>query len=209
MHKVVDQTPEPRDVVVIGGSAGGLESLSTLLEQLPEHFPAIVLAVLHRGVHRESHLQAILRRHCKLPVIIPYEGEALRKGVCYIGLPDRHLVIGPGLRARLIPDGFYKAHNVDALFSSAARHAGSRVLGVVLSGLNKDGTEGLVAIKEAGGMTLVQLPEEAGYPDMPHNAIKYDGNIDFVAPVKGLAIELCRLIRDKTPDPANAGVAPQ
>ena len=95
----------------------------------------------------------------------------------------------------LLPDGFYRAHNVDALFCSLARYAGPRTIGVILSGMLKDGTLGLKAIKEAGGVALVQSPEEAAYSDMPCSAIKLDGAIDLVAPVDVLAGEICSLVR--------------
>jgi two-component system chemotaxis response regulator CheB len=102
--------------------------------------------------------------------------------------------LGPDLRVHLLPNGFYRAHNIDALFCSLARRAGSRTIGVVLSGLLKDGTLGLKAIKEAGGVALVQSPGEAAYPDMPRSAIEHNGDIDLVGPVGELAAEICRLV---------------
>jgi hypothetical protein len=94
----------------------------------------------------------------------------------------------------LVPDGFYRGHCIDALFQSLARHAGQRTIGVILSGMRKDGSLGLRAIKEAGGIALVQSPEEAAYPDMPQNAIEYDGSIDFIGPIDVIAEEICRRV---------------
>jgi two-component system chemotaxis response regulator CheB len=105
--------------------------------------------------------------------------EQLRHGTCLIGEPDRHLTVGPDLRVHLLPNSFYRSHSIDALFCSLARHAGTRTIGVVLSGMLKDGTLGLKAIKEAGGIALVQSLEEAAYPEMPQSAIKHDGKIDL------------------------------
>jgi chemotaxis response regulator CheB len=82
-----------------------------------------------------------------------------------------------------LADGFYRSHSIDALFSSLAHHAEARTIGVILSGLLKDGTFGLKAIKEAGGIALVQDPDEAAYPEMPRSAIKSDGAIDLVGPI--------------------------
>src|SRR5215471_312059 len=96
------------DIVVIGASAGGIEALLALLPLLPANLPATVLIAVHRAVHTESILPAILARKSALPIVIPEEGEFLKKGVCYIGEPDRHLVVGPGVRARLLSDGFYR-----------------------------------------------------------------------------------------------------
>jgi two-component system chemotaxis response regulator CheB len=95
-------------------------------------------------------------------------------------------------------DGFYRGHSIDALFCSLARHAGARTIGVILSGLLKDGTFGLKAIKEAGGVALVQSPKQAAYPDMPQSAIAHDGPIDMVAGVDEIAAEVCRLVGSHT-----------
>jgi two-component system chemotaxis response regulator CheB len=95
---------------------------------------------------------------------------------------------------KLLPDAFYRAHNIDALFTSLAQHGGSRAIGVILSGQLKDGTLGLTAIKHAGGVALVQSPSEAKHPEMPENAIKSDGEIDLVAPLDKLAEEISRLV---------------
>jgi two-component system chemotaxis response regulator CheB len=169
------------DIVAVGASAGGVAAISALLKELPGDLPASVLVVLHRSVTRSTHLREILARHSRMPVVVPRNGDVLRQGVCYVGEPARHLTVGPGLRVAFIEDGFYRSHNVDALFSSLARNAGRRTIGVVLSGLLKDGTLGLSAIKEEA---------EAG--DMPLSAIRYDGHIDLVAPVHLLAREICR-----------------
>ena len=78
------------------------------------------------------------------------------------------------------------------LFNSLARNAGGRTIGVVLSGMLKDGTLGLKAIKEAGGTALVQSIEEAAFEEMPSNAIRHDGAVDLIAPVSELAAEIVR-----------------
>jgi chemotaxis response regulator CheB len=154
-------------------------------------------------------LRRILARRSNLPVVAPHEGESLRHGICYVGDPDKHLTLGPHSHLHLLPDDFYRAHSIDALFWSLARHAGSRTIGVILSGLLKDGSFGLKAIKEAEGMVLVQSPEEAAYREMPQSAIKY-GPVDVIAPIDLLAAEICRLagyrpeLPEPTDQPANA-----
>ena len=181
-------------IVAIGGSAGAIEALSQLLGLLPPKLPAIVLATVHRRVYAESHLRDVLARHSHMPVVIPEEGELLITGTCYIGHPSSHLTVGPGLRARFVGDGFYRAHNIDALFTSAARHGGDRVIGVILSGMSSDGTQGLVAIKEEDGTALVQSPAEALWDQMPLSAIHNDGRIDLVGTIEEIAHEICRLV---------------
>jgi two-component system chemotaxis response regulator CheB len=180
-------------IVAIGGAAGAIEALCKLLALLPAGLPAIVLATVHRRVYAESHLKEMLARHAQMRVIIPEEGELLIAGACYIGHPSSHLTVGPGLRARFVGDGLYRAHNIDALFTSAARRGGDRVIGVILSGMSSDGTEGLAAIKEEGGTALVQSPAEALWDQMPLSAIHNDGRVDFVGTIREIAHEICRL----------------
>ena len=179
------------DIVAIGASSGGIEALQSLLEGFSD-LDAIVLVVLHRPADRASYLQEILARKSSMPVVVARHGELLHRGACYIGDPSQHLMVGPGLRADLLPDHRYTTRNIDQLFISLARHFGPRTIGVVLSGQLDDGTRGLAAIKKAGGIALVQSPGEAAYPDMPRNAIAYDGPIDLVAPTSDLAAEITR-----------------
>ena len=95
-----------------------------------------------------------------MPVVIARHGELLHHGVCYIAEPSQHLMVGPDPRADLLPDHRYTTRNIDQLFISLARHYGARTVGVVLSGQLDDGTRGLAAIKRAGGIALVQSPDE-------------------------------------------------
>ena len=182
------------DIVAIGASSGGIEALQSLLEALPD-LDAIVLVVLHRPANRASYLRDILLRNVHMPVVVPRHGELLHHGVCYIGEPSQHLMVGAALHADLLPDHRYTTRNIDQLFISLARHYGPRTIGVVLSGQLDDGTRGLAAIKKAGGIAMVQSPQEAAYPDMPRNAITYDGSVDLVAPIRDLAAEIVRLTR--------------
>jgi two-component system chemotaxis response regulator CheB len=180
-------------IVAIGASADGVEAISTLLRDLPSTLKAAVLVVLQRPPEYLSSLPELLSRSTQLHIVVPKEGERLREGFCYVGTPGSHLTVGPDMRIHLLEDGFYRSHNIDALFQSLAQHAGPRTIGVVLTGVLKDGTLGLKAIKHGGGVALVQSPEQASYPDMPRNAIRHGGNIDLVGPIHKLAIEICRL----------------
>jgi len=186
-----------RDVVVIGASAGGLPHISTLLELLPADLPAIVLVVLHRPGDQVSHLRDVLARKSRMQVVEAAQGEELLVGVCYLGQPAEHLGIDALVRARLTadPGGTRRGKTIDDLFGSVADHAGSRVIGVVLSGALRDGTEGLAAIKRAGGIAMVQSPAEAQFADMPESAIAYDHMVDLVAPTAELARAIERHVR--------------
>jgi two-component system, chemotaxis family, protein-glutamate methylesterase/glutaminase len=182
------------DIIAIGASAGGVEAICNLIAKLPADLPAAVLVVLHRSPYQPSNFPAVISRHAQMLVRLAKEGSSVEHGVCLISPPERHLIVTPELRIHLLADGFYRSHNIDALFNSLARCAGPRTIGVVLSGLMKDGTLGLRSIKEAGGVALVQSPTEAVYPDMPESAILADGPIDLVGSVKMLAKEICRRV---------------
>jgi two-component system chemotaxis response regulator CheB len=198
----------PIDIVAIGASAGGIEALSKLLHELPADLPATILVTLHRSPDYKNHLQSVLTRAGHRPVIFAKDGEKLQTRKCYLGRPSQHLTVGPGLVAHLVHDGFYRGHNIDLLFNSLARNAGSRTVGVVLSGMMKDGAQGLRAVKEAGGKALVQSPSEAGYEEMPRSAINFDGPLDMVAPVHDLAQEISRLVHMKGPILASSETPP-
>jgi len=114
------------DIVAIGASASGVEAVSELVSLLPHDLAAAVLVVLHRDPERTSSLLSILTRRAKLNVVVPRHGDRLDYGTCFIGTPEEHLTIGPDLQVHLVPDHFYRSHNVDALFNSLARNAGSR-----------------------------------------------------------------------------------
>jgi two-component system chemotaxis response regulator CheB len=167
------------DVVVIGASAGGVEAISRVVAGLPRVLRASVLVVLHISRGR-SLLPEILTRAGRLPAAHPTDGEPLRYGRIYVAPPDRHLVVMSGV-VRIVhtasENGVRPA--VDPLFRSAARAYGSRVIGVVLTGALDDGTAGIAAIKEAGGVTSAQDPEEAFASSMPRSAI-VSGMIDHV-----------------------------
>ncbi|WP_343713035.1 chemotaxis protein CheB [Inquilinus sp.] len=185
-------------IVAMGASAGGIDAISRLLGDLPATLAAAVLVVLHRPAEGVSHLAEILARHTKLVVKVAQEGDPLNQGVCLIGMPDRHLLVGPDLRIHSWPDGFYRTHNIDLLFNSLACCAGDHTVGVILSGLLKDGVAGLRAIKEAGGMALVQSPDDAEYAELPENAIKYVGRVDLIDTAAGLARAIQRIIESKS-----------
>jgi two-component system chemotaxis response regulator CheB len=182
-----------RDFVAVGGSAGSINVVGRLLELLPKSLPATVLVAIHRPTSHISRLQEILARRSQIPIIVAERGQRLHRGFCYIGEPSRHLALGPDLRAATVEDGFYRGHCVDILFNSVAQHAGAHAIGIVLSGMLKDGCVGLKAIKDAGGVALVQDPEEAEFNEMPRSAIRFNGPIDLIAPVERLAEAVVRL----------------
>jgi two-component system chemotaxis response regulator CheB len=176
-----------RDLVVIGGSAGGVMPIMQFLELLPSDLPAAVAVVLHRHPFHETHLPQVLGRRAGLTVMEPLDGDPIQRGVVYVAPRDEHLLIQDGVLRR---DRGPKQHRtrpaIDPLFVSAAASHGRRVVGVLFSGMGSDGVTGFLTIKAAGGITLVQAPQEAQFPTMPMRALHED-DVDGALPVPELA----------------------
>jgi two-component system chemotaxis response regulator CheB len=174
-------------VVVVGASAGGIEALIQLLRALPADLLAAVLVALHYPPKEESSLANLLDRKSELLVSYPNEGEVIQAGHVYLAPPDRHMLINDShIRLEHGPreNGFRPS--IDPLFRSAADTFGEQAIGVILSGSLGDGVSGLKAIKEAGGMAIVQDPNEALFPALPNNAIA-KVTVDHVLPVGMIA----------------------
>ena len=171
----------PTDVCVIGASAGGVQTLQTVLSRLPADHAGAVLVVLHIAASGPSLLAQILGRVCPLPCRAPDDGEPLVPGQVWVALPNLHLVVAGG-SVRLDAGPRENGHrpSVDVLFRSAAADLGPRVIGVVLSGTRDDGTAGLAEIKRHGGVAAVQDPKEALHPGMPRSALDHVA-VDVVA----------------------------
>ena len=205
-----------RDIVVIGASAGGVEALTQLMKALPSDLPAAVFVVLHISDHGTSVLPSILSRAGNLPARHPEDGEQIQHGVVYVAPSDRHLLIeNDHISVLRGPRENGHRPSVDPLFRTAARTAGKRVIGIILSGLLDDGTAGLMAIKRFGGIAMVQSPDEALFSGMVQSAIA-NVRVDYVLPVAEIAAEISRLTREPLPkepssvklDTTSPGVAP-
>ncbi|HEY2995605.1 MAG TPA: chemotaxis protein CheB [Methylomirabilota bacterium] len=182
-----------RDVIVIGASAGGVEALMALFQELPADMPGAIAVVLHRNPVHETRLPAVLGRRAPLPVFEPRGGEALKPGSIWVAPRDRHLIVEQNrLHVTHGPREHHTRPAIDPLFVSAARDAGSRVVGVVLSGTGDDGVRGLLAIRAAGGLSLVQDPDEARYSGMPRSALCRD-DVSAALPLADLASTLAGL----------------
>ena len=192
-----------RDVITIGASAGGVQALMQLLAKLPSDLPAVIGIVLHRSPFYETQLPVVLGRHAVIDVLEPADGTRLEHGTAYVAPRDTHLLFVDG-HARLHhgPKEHRTRPAADPLFRSAAAGYGPRVAGVVLTGLGSDGVPGLVAIKAAGGLSLVQDPREAMYPTMPSRAIAED-NVDASLSLDRLAVVLTALARGYAVDRAS------
>ena len=163
------------DIVVIGGSAGGVEALKLICEGLPSNFPAAVFVVVHISPTSRSVLPDLLSRAGKLPARHPTDEEAITPGHHLCRSARQHMLLQAGhVTLRRGPHENRTRPAIDPLFRSAAVTYRSRVIGVVLSGLLDDGCAGLIAIKACGGLCVVQDPDDAIWPEMPRNALTHD-----------------------------------
>jgi two-component system chemotaxis response regulator CheB len=186
---------EPRrDLVVIGASAGGVETLRTVIGRLPPDLSASICVVLHIAPGSPSALAPILARSGPLGAQPAEDGAELVPGCVLVGVPDRHLVVEDG-RVRLTLGPRENGHRpaVDALFRSASDARGEAVVGVVLSGTRDDGAAGLAVIKDRGGAVIVQDPQDALYPGMPVNALAHV-DADAVVPAAAIARTIVALV---------------
>jgi two-component system chemotaxis response regulator CheB len=173
-------------IVVIAASAGGLDPLRHIIAALPVPCAAAVFVAVHIGPNR-SMLPQLLSSSGQHPATFAEDGALIEAGRIYVAPPDHHMSVG---RDRIRLDQGPKVHHTrpaaDPLFISAAKTHGLRVLGIVLSGGDGDGAAGLRAIAEHGGTALVQDPQEAEAPSMPHAAMMAD-HPDACLPVAEIA----------------------
>ncbi|EJW12654.1 Chemotaxis protein methyltransferase CheR [Rhodovulum sp. PH10] len=183
-------------LVTIGASAGGITALQTLFRVLPADTGAAFVVVVHLDPDHRSELAAVLASQTSMPVRQVTDAEAFRPNSVYVVPPDRRLeIVGERIAVLPFDDARGRRTPIDQFFRSVAMQLGDG-LSVVLSGAGSDGAVGVRAIKESGGIILVQDPAEAEYPSMPRSAIS-TGVADFVLPVAELAGRLAELIRLK------------
>jgi two-component system chemotaxis response regulator CheB len=192
-----------RDIVVICSSAGGVEALTSLVAALPANLPASLFVVQHVPARHQSLLPQLLTKAGKLPASHPEDGEPIVSGHIYVAPPDRHLLIAEST-VRVLRGPRENGHRPagDALFRTAARAKGPRVIGIVLTGALDDGAAGLFAIKQRGGFAVVQDPEDAYCPDMPRAALEHT-DVDAVASLDEIARQLpfwvSQIVDDRAP----------
>jgi two-component system chemotaxis response regulator CheB len=185
-----------RDIVVVGASAGGVETLPRFFEGFEPEIGAAFFVVLHVSPNVHSYMPTLLGRAGRLPAQHAEDGQAIESGKIYIAPPDHHVLIEDNVM-RLSHGPKENRHRpaIDPLFRTAAQSHNSRVIGVILTGTLDDGTMGLKSVKDAGGLTIVQDPNDALYPDMPRSAVQ-EVDPDYVLPLEEICMRLPRLIRE-------------
>jgi two-component system chemotaxis response regulator CheB len=161
------------DAIVIGASAGGLYVMIRILKLLPAGFNKPVIVVQHRSRDERSLLEEVLQQKCKVTIKQADEKELIQPGTVYFAPPDYHLLIENDRSFSLSFDApvNYSRPSIDVLFETAADVFKERLLAIILTGANKDGSNGIKKIAVMGGTTIAQSPGTADYPEMPRAAI--------------------------------------
>ena len=162
------------EMVVIGGSAGGVDALVGLVPALPAGFGAAVASILHVPPDRDSRLAELFAPRAALPVREAQDKEPIQPGTVYFAGSGYHLSIEQDRSFSLScePPVQFARPAIDILMESAADVYGPALAGILLTGANYDGAEGMCRIRERGGLTIVQDPEEAQASTMPEEAIR-------------------------------------
>jgi two-component system CheB/CheR fusion protein len=182
-------------VVGLGGSAGSIEALKTFFSYMPEDSGLAFVVVLHLSPAYESRLAGVLQERTSMPVIRVSERIKVQANSVYVIPPGKHLLMADGhLILTVLPPEYGRRSAVDVFFRTLAETHHSRSTAIVLSGVDGDGAIGIKRIKEVGGMTVAQKPEEAQHEGMPRSAIE-TGMVDWVLPVAEMPWRLLENLR--------------
>lgn len=182
------------DLVAVGASAGGPRALSEIFRALPANFPCPVIVVQHMTTGFVEGLVAWLAGEASMPLRVAADGDRLENGVGYFAPADRHAIVSRSRRLRLTDDPPRHAcrPSIDVLLQSVAVVYGPHALGVLLTGMGVDGAEGLLAIRQAGGRTIVQDETSAVIFGIPRAAVK-SGAAQMVLPLSLIAPTILRI----------------
>ena len=174
--------------VAVGVSFGGLQSLQTILPHLPASLPVPIMVVQHHDPNGDNFLAHHLNSLCALQVKVAEEKEKATAGTVYLAPANYHLLVEDDHSFSLASDekvNFCRP-SIDVLFESCADVYADTLIGLILTGANSDGSSGIQAIKEAGGLTVVQDPQSAEAANMPESAIA-SAEIDHIIPLSEIA----------------------
>ena len=188
------QVRAPLQALLIGASAGGVETLLSLLEELPADYRLPVVCLLHVPDRNDSLLADLLQRRLQLTAKEAEDKEYLRPGVVYVAPAGYHLSIESDHSFSLSREEprHFSRPSIDILFESAADAYGEQLAAALLTGANEDGAAGLLAVQQAGGLTLIQEPADALVPTMPAAALALL-EPDFLLPITAMRLLLAEL----------------
>ena len=187
----------PFPIVAIGASAGGLEAFSNLLRALPPEPGMALIFIPHLDPTHESAMVELLARTTRLPVVQAAEGQRVWVNTVHVLPPNSDMTIADGTLHLVRREARGHHMPIDTFFRSLADDQAANAVGVILSGTASDGTLGMAAIKDAGGITFAQDTTTAKYDGMPHSAITA-GVVDYVLPPDRIAIDLVRIQNQPT-----------
>jgi two-component system chemotaxis response regulator CheB len=175
------------EAIAIGGSWGGMEAVGKILSGLPESFSIPIIVILHRLKNVESELPRLIAKKTKLKVKEIDEKEEMKAGYVYIAPANYHVLVEMDKTFSLCVSELvhYSRPSLDVFFQSAAYVFKRSLIGVVLTGANRDGSEGMLEIQQHGGLTIVQDPAEAEVDTMPKATIKLI-KADYILPLEGI-----------------------
>jgi two-component system chemotaxis response regulator CheB len=163
----------PYSIVAMGTSWGGLSAMSKLLGSLPEDFPIPIVVVQHRSKDSDRLLVQLLQDATGLKVCEIEDKDVLSAGTVHIAPPDYHVLVESGYLSLTLEEPVrFSRPSIDVMFTSAADAYGPATIGVILTGANDDGAEGLADIVKRGGCALIQDPKTAEIRIMPESALK-------------------------------------
>jgi two-component system chemotaxis response regulator CheB len=170
--KVLEKAAKAK-VLLLGGSAGSSRLIFSLIEQLPADFPLPIVVVIHRSRKFRSEIEVLLNSRSALSVCLAEDKAELRQGSVYFAPPDYHLLLEPDGTFTLdySEPVFFSRPSIDSTFVSVSDVYQDKVVAVLLSGANADGSEGLCYIQERNGVAIIQDPSDAEVKTMPESAI--------------------------------------
>ena len=187
--------PTKYNAIVIGVSMGGFDAISKILTPLPLTFPLPIIIVQHISPDiYDRFIIQYLNRKCRLKVKEAYDKESIKSGYVYFAPANYHLLIEKKLTFSLSDDKKVKycRPSVDVLFETAAEAYNEFLIGIILTGANDDGADGIKKIKKRGGLTIVQNPKAATAPQMPQAAIN-SSKIDYILTLSEIAELLIKI----------------
>ena len=184
----------PVKAVVIGASAGGVEALLTIFAGLKSGYRLPIIVVLHLPDERRSQLAEVFAQRVALPVREVQDKQPIVPGTLYFAAPGYHVSVEHDLSLSLSQEEpvHYSRPAIDYLFESAADVYQQRLAAILLTGANQDGARGLSQVKQSGGLTIIQDPDEAQVATMPRAALELF-QPDCILPLSGIGRLLVEL----------------